>query len=201
MTDILLDPNDSGECVRLVGETTHHITAEQRAQIIADAPMPDAPGEATQNLNPYLIPTNPWPVVIRREVEDTEIVIAETIAVVDLPLTASADLAAAQPVAPWERVVGPEDTAVHSILDSLAGPQKPPPPLPKPKLSRSVPVAAMVDREPPGWPQRAAYKGRRRKPEERRVSPWVALAAVLVVGLAMWAGLYLAAHAVLAVVR
>jgi hypothetical protein len=109
------------------------------------------------------------------------------------------------------------DTVTFRIADDLAGPQSPPPPLPPPPptptsldpetginifggLGEHLPVCVFVEPD--------NYVGRHCHPEHldavtpgrhpahgRRLSPWV-LVGVAVVGLAMWAGLYLAAKVV-----
>ena len=194
---VTTDRADSGEIPRI-----DDLGTEPTEDLRHHMHRRDTTGEATENLGRYLRDAPSFEAIPRRiiDLDDTVTYMPATIGVVDQGA--------------WERV-GAADTAVHTILDSLAGaragldgelegPQKPvpaPTPPPGPKLRRSVPVAAMVDREPPGWRRRAFHKGKRRKPEPRRVSPWVALAFVVGAGLAMWAGVYLAAQAVLTVVR
>lgn len=129
MTDLLLDydPNDTGEIRRIPGE-------DRTVIIRTDT------GEATQRIDPRLIQAPSFDAVPRRtiEVDDTVVYrLPPTVGIVP-------DLAAAQPIAPLERVAGAEDTAVHTILGSLAGaragidgeltnpsgPSTPPPPPP-----------------------------------------------------------------------
>jgi len=104
---------------------------------------------------------------------------------------------------------------IDAPLGMLEGPQKSPPPLPKPKepaetginifggLGEDLPVCVFVEPD--------NYLGRHRHPEdvveqhremrhpahERRLSPWWALAGLAVAGLAIWAGLILAGAAVI----
>lgn len=180
MTDILTrHPDDSDEFPLGIGEKRIVILRRDT-------------GEPTQRIDPRLIHAPSFDAIPRKvfDIDDTVIYMPETIGVVDQ--------AAAQPIAPLERVAGAEDTAVHSILDSLAGaragidgelegPQKPPPPLPKPK-------AYVV-------PGKYRYAGRHRQDADRRLSPWWGLVIAVGFGLAMWAGAYLAGQAVLAVIR
>jgi hypothetical protein len=132
MTDVIIrDPNDTGDIPRPIGEDR---TVILRTDL----------GEATQNLGEYVMTTPSFDAIPRRiiEIDDTVTFrIPETIGVVD--------------------------TGRLTILDSLAGsyadmdgelqgPQKPPPPLPKPR---------------PAAPGRASFtvrgmvrQGRHRKP-------------------------------------
>lgn len=191
MTDVI----DSGDIPRI-----DDLGTEPTTDLRHYATRRDTTDEHTQNIGPYAEFSHP----IRRpaagqivDIDETVIYLPQSIGVVD--------------TSAFERVADPAETAVHTILDSLAGaragldgcvdlegPQKPPPPLPKPKLRRSVPVAAMVDRQPPGVFKRVRHKGKRRKPETRRVSPWWGVAIAVGFGLAVYAGLLVA---VLAVVR
>ena len=153
MTDTLLDPNDTGEIPRLVGETRIRIDT----------------GEATQNLAEYARVMPPMAAIPRRvfDLDDTVIYMPETIGVVGLddkpypkppyplPPNPKYDLAAAQPVAPWERVV---DTGRLTILGSLTaapdGELRPAAPGPFP-----VPLPPT----PPPAPQPSGYVGRHRR--------------------------------------
>jgi hypothetical protein len=170
MTDTLIDHADSGEIPRLPGETRMRIDT----------------GDATVRIDPRLINAPSYEAIPRRviEIDDTvQFRIPETIGVVDFD-----------------------------------GPQKPPPPLPKPKdLAETEQITLLTslgaDLPEDGDAFRPEdYTGRHRHPEvqdvvvgqywemqrpahERRLSPWV-LAAVVLVGLAMWAGLCFAATAV-----
>lgn len=151
MTDTLLSPEDTGEIRRPVGETRTRIDT----------------GEATQRIDPRLIKAPSFDAIPRKvfDLDDTVIYNPQTIGVVGLddkphpkppfplPPNPKYDMAAAQPVAPWERVV---DTARLSLLGSVAG----------------------VDGElrggwvslPPEWPE-PSYVGRHRDPRDRHAIP------------------------------
>src|SRR3954468_19322142 len=170
MTDTLLKPDDTGDIPRPIGETRIRI----------------APGELTENLAEYVMTAPSFDAIPRRVIEIAATVqfrIPETIGVVDFD-----------------------------------GPQKPPPPLPKPKDLAETEQITLLTSLAAGLPEDGDafrpedYTGRHRHPEvqdvvvgqywemqrpahERRLSPWV-LAAVVLVGLAMWAGLCFAATAV-----
>lgn len=183
MTDILLDPSDTGEIPRPIGETTHHITAADRQRII---------GETTQNLGHEIAGLPP-----RRRPDAT----GELPALIDVPIGMTIgtdgmlDLAAAQPIAPWERVA---DTERLSILGTLTGPQAPPtpdpPPPPPPPSALTSPSGPAT---PPKPPRPAApgkgrrYVGRHRKAVEG--TSWWPLAAFV-------AGAAIALSSLLAVV-
>lgn len=168
MTDILTrDPNDSDEFPLGIGE--------QRTVILRRDT-----GEKTQLIDPRLIKAPSFDAIPRKVIEIDDTVtfrIPETIGCVDLegpqpkpkPIPRPSvppkyDMADAQPIAPWERVAGADDTQVHSILDSLAGvradvdgeltgPQIPPTPDPVPPPPPPAP-----GRSPKG------YVGRHRHP-------------------------------------
>lgn len=196
---ITTDRADSGEIPALPGETARLITADERERLI---------GEQTENLSQYARPDAPFMTTVRSAAGDRaerETTEYPTIGV--LP-----DLGSDRPTLVFgERVIDIEDTVVHGILDSLAGvsatvdgelegPQSPPPPLPPipvPGKGRSVPMAAMVNRAPASLPARLRYRGSRRRSVERRVSPWWGVAVAVLFGLAAYAGLALAALAVI----
>lgn len=129
MTDLITrDPNDTGEIPTLVGETTHRITAEQRARLV---------GEATENLNQYLIPSGPFPVPLRHNTDAPVSLVtghgydpeADSGPVVDLVETVVIhDLAAAQPIYPLERVITVEQLAGAEA--DITGELTTPPPIP-----------------------------------------------------------------------
>jgi hypothetical protein len=100
MTIELLDPNDTGEIPRRIGETRMRIDA----------------GEATQNLSPYLIPSGPFPIELRHNDMVPE------------------SLVTGRGYDPEAHVIDLDDTVTFHSSDGLAGPQKPPPPLPKPRV-------------------------------------------------------------------
>jgi len=179
MTDLLLHPDDSGEVARLPGETARLITAAERNRLL---------GEQTENLGQYFRPDAPFGYLRKTiELDDTVFFhIPETIGIVP-DLTQTDQLT----------ILGSLADAYVGLDGELEGPQSPPPPPPKPKLRRSVPLAAMVDREPPGTWGRMRHRGKRRR--ARRVSPWLMLAAVVVFGVAVYAGAYVAGQIVLAV--
>lgn len=162
-----LNPNDSGEIARydsLGDEPTTDLRAHLRR---------DTTGEATENLGRYLVDNPSFEAIPRRvfDIDDTVTYMPATIGIVDQ--------------APLERVA--DETEVHTILDSLAGvragidgelagPQKPPPPLPKPPR----PAA-------PGKQYR--YVGRHRLVREEhpgRGLLWLALAAAIAVAIVWW---------------
>src|SRR5690242_5816709 len=157
MTDTLLRPDDSGECVDL--------------------------GEKTQRIDPRLIKAPSFDAIPRKtfDIDDTVIYRRDTV-VYDQPPT-----------------VG--------IIRDLAGPQKPPPPLPKPPKVDPAETGVNIfgglgEHLPKGELRPADYVGRHRHAEdldevtdwemrhpahERRLSPWWALAGVVAAGLAIWA--------------
>lgn len=195
MTDILTrDPNDSDEFPLGI--------AEQRTVILRR----DTTGEKTENLGQYFRADAPFMTTVRAAAGDR---IGPEVPNLLPTIGILPDLGSDQPTLVYgERVIDIEGAVVHGIRVSLAGatstldgelegPQKPPPPLPKPKLRRSVPVAAMVDRDPPGWRKRAFHRGKRRKAEVRRVSPWLMVAGVVAFGVAVYVGVLVAVWAVL----
>jgi len=168
MTDVMLDPNDSGEVARLRGETRMRIDL----------------GEATVRIDPRLIKAPSFDAIPRKtfDIDDTVIYMPETI--------------------------------------GLAGPQSPPPPLPKPPSKSYDPETVTISllgavAGMDGELRPAVYVGRHRHPDdldldeggrywemqrpayERRLSPWWAPAGLVVAGLAIWAGLILAGAAVI----
>lgn len=119
MTTFAVDRAGSGEIPALPGESIHRITAADRERLL---------GENTENLGRYLLNTPSFEAIPRKmiDLDDTVVYQPETIGVVD--------------PGGWERLA---DTDQLSIIESLAGarvgvdgglegPQKPPPPLPKP---------------------------------------------------------------------
>jgi hypothetical protein len=177
MTDTLIDydPNDSGEVARLPGEHRTRIDL----------------GEATQNLNPYLVPSGPFPIPLRYSDAvpdslvtghgyDPEAHPGPVVDMVDTVTFPPPPLYDAQPIAPWERVA---DTAQLSLLGSVAGIDgelNPPPPGPDPL--------------PPPPPPKPRYVGRHRLTWGGRVRRLLARMGVVGVALAaIWAGLVLAA--------
>ncbi len=98
MTITTTDSADSGEVTRLA--------AEERTVI-----MRTDPGEATQNLGRYHVDAPSFEAIPRKvfDLDDTVTYMPETIG-----------LAAAQPIAPWDRVLDPE-TQHLTLLDSMAG--------------------------------------------------------------------------------
>jgi hypothetical protein len=141
MTDTLLDydPNDTGEIRRPVGETRTGIDT----------------GEKTVRIDPRLIKAPSFDAIPRRviDLDDTVIYMPETIGCVDLddkphpkpptlPPNPKYDMAAAQPVGPWERLV---DTHGRLTLGAVA--------------------------EVDGELRPAAYTGRHRDPQDRVAVP------------------------------
>jgi hypothetical protein len=132
------DPSDTGDIP--VGETARIITAAERERLI---------GEKTENLGQYARPDAPFG-FLRKTIQIDDTVTFHS------------------PITP---AVGADETVVHTILDSLAGvtvgidgelegPQKPPPPLPKPpkgahELRRSVPYVLPADRREWSYPRHA----------------------------------------------
>lgn len=124
MTDILtLDPNDSGEIRRLVGE--------ERTVIIRTDP-----GEETQNLGQYFRPDVPFDAIPRRvfEIDDTVVYrLPPTIGIVadlagpqspppplpPIPPPTEYNMADAQPLWPLERVAGAAETQVQTLWYSM----------------------------------------------------------------------------------
>lgn len=115
-------------------------------------------------------------------------------------------------------IVDMVDTVTFGITGDLAGPQSPPPPLPKPPPTKADPaetganIFGGLGEHLPEVPEPHKYVGRHRHPEdldevtdwemhhptrERYLSPWWALAGVVLAGLAIWAGLILAGAAVI----
>lgn len=181
MTDLITrDPNDTGEIPRLHGETRIRIDV----------------GEATQNLGEYVMTTPSFDAIPRRviEIDETvEIRIPQTIGLAGpqtppppLPKPPSKyDMAAAQPIAPWERIV---DTERLSLLGSMAGIDGDLRPAVQPILRRSVPYVMPAHRRPWSGPRHA-------KP----APPWARLAVVAGVAMALGGGIGVAI--ILAVVR
>ena len=178
MTDVLLDPNDSGEVTRI-----DSLGAEPTEDLRHHMNRRDTTGELTQNLGQYARPDAPFGYLRKTfDIDDTVIYMPETI--------------------------------------GLAGPQSPPPPLPKPPSKSYDPETAVISllgavAGMDGELRPAVYVGRHRHPDdldldeggrywemqrpayERRLSPWWALAGLVVAGLAIWAGLILAGAAVI----
>jgi hypothetical protein len=212
MTDTLLDydPNDSGGITRLPGETRIRIdTADLHS---------DETGERTQNLGRYAIHASVVGAIPRKVIDLDDTVtfhIPETIGVVadTQTLTLLGSLTATpggelRPAAPGPRPTGPLPPT--------------PPPTPPSKYDdpaeTGVNIFGGLGEHLPEGPDN--YVGRHRHPEglapvedvapavvgqywemrrpahERRPSPWWALGAAVAAGLAIWAGLILAAVAV-----
>lgn len=153
MTDTLLDydPNDTGD---IPTGRIDDLSTEPTRDLRAYRDL----GEPTQRINPILRGDSPFPSPLRHNNTVPDSLVtghgydpeANPGPIIEMDNTVTfhvPDQAAAQPIAPLERVA--DETAVHSILDSLAGaragldgelegPQKPPPPLPKPP-SQAVP--------------------------------------------------------------
>ena len=186
MTIELLHPDDSGEVTRLPGEETVRIVGEIQTRMRIDT------GEPTQRIDPRLIKAPSFDAIPRKtfDIDDTVVYRRDTV-VYDQPPT-----------------VG--------IVRDLAGPQSPPPPLPKPP-SKADPAETGVNifgglgEHLPEVPEPHEYVGRHRHPEDldevtdwemhrpthgRYLSPWWALTGVVAFGLAIWAGLYWAATVV-----
>ena len=158
MTDLLIDynPEDTGDIPLGIGERTRDLSTHLRR---------DTTGEATENLGKYLINAPSFEAIPRRtiDLDDTVTYMPATIGMA-------------------ERVV--DETAVHTILDSLAGvrvgldgelstPPTTPPPLPKPPR--------------PAVPGR--YVGRHRAVREEhpvRGLVWFVLLAIVVTAFGMW---------------
>ena len=159
MTDLLLDPNDTGE-------------------------IPTQAGEATQNLAPYM--ENPPALRLALTEPTAEIRIPQTIAVVDEPVDMQRHLDAgfAQPIAPPERVDGfdgpqppppplppippsPDgfETARLNLLDSLAEAPA------QVRVRRSVPYVMPADRKP--------FTGARHLRRSPRWTRWAVQAGVV----------------------
>lgn len=156
---ITTDTADTGEIptaepTRDLTEPARRIPGETLTRIHIDT------GEKTQRIDPRLIHAPSFDAVPRKVIDLDDTVtyrLPETIGIVGQ--------AAAQPIAPWERVAGLDDTAAYGILHSLAGaradlagelegPQSPPTPLP--------PI-------PPTPPK--GYEGRHRHPGDVHAEP------------------------------
>jgi hypothetical protein len=117
MTDTLLDydPNDTGDIPRPIGETARIITADDRERLI---------GENTENLGQYLRPDAPFMTTVRFAAGDRigrETTDYPTIGILPDPGSGQPTL-----VYGMGRTIDMEETVVHGIRYSLAGPQSPP---------------------------------------------------------------------------
>jgi hypothetical protein len=133
MTDTLLDydPNDTGDIPRPIGETARIITADDRERLI---------GENTENLGQYLRPDAPFMTTVRFAAGDRigrETTDYPTIGILPDPGSGQPTL-----VYGMGRTIDMEETVVHGIRYSLAGPQSPPPPLPRPSVPPKYDLAA-----------------------------------------------------------
>jgi hypothetical protein len=141
MTTKLLDPNDTGEIPRLPGE-------DRTVIIRIDT------GEKTQRLNPYLIPTSPFPIPLRQDDAVPESLVtghgydpeAHSGPIFDLVDTATIHI-------PQDDLAGPQ----LSLLGTVAGLDGELRPAPFP-----TPLGAMVARKPLSWWARLTYRGQHR---------------------------------------
>lgn len=149
MTDTLIDydPNDTGDIPRPIGEKRIVIS-------LGDDP--------TRNLAEYARNSPQFTAVPRRQIDmdDTVIYLPETIGLAGpqspppplppIPPRPKYDMAAAQPIAPWERVADTEQ------LTGSLGADLPEVPFPPLKLRKSVPYVLPAGRAPWAGPRHAA---------------------------------------------
>jgi len=158
MTDTLIDRADSGEIPKLTGEHRMRIDL----------------GEATQNLNPYLVPSGPFPIPLRHNDTTPESLVTGH---------------GYDPEAHLGPIVDMIDTVTFHITAGVDGELRPAAPGPKPGPLPPPPPRPTTPR--PG------YAGRHRLTFGRRVRRLLAGLGVVGAALvAIWLGLFVAGLAV-----